>query len=284
MHHATHTAQNKPENWEDLCEKSFFRKAYVIKEEDIPAMLYVNSDQTQIVYAPGNRMTWAPVGSKQVSLVGLEEKQAFTLLVSVAADGTILPFQAVYRGETERSCPSSNAPCMENIKNAGFHLEWSGTKTYWSNQQTMCDFVNHILSLYFDRIKQRHNLLMSQKSLWQIDVWSVHRSAEFCNWMKKNHPTIILDFVPGGCTGIHQPCNVGIQRPLKLSIRRSYHEDIVTEMSGQLQKNGKIGVVDDRSVRWMWNAWKMVNDNPLLVLKVEINTYQSKCPISLLIP
>jgi hypothetical protein len=285
MRKATRAAQNKPENWEDLCEKSFFRKAYVIKEEDTPAMLYVNSDQTQVIYAPGNRMTWAPLGSKQVSLVGAEEKRAFTLLVSVVADGTILPFQAVYRGETERSCPSSNAPCMENIKNAGFRLEFSGTKTYWSNQQTMRDFVNHILSPYFNRTKQRHNLPMSQKSLWQIDVWSVHRSEEFRSWMKKNHPTIILDFVPGGCTGIHQPCDVGIQRPLKLSLRRSYHEDIVAEMSGQLEKNGKITLVDDRigvvrnrSVRWIWNAWKMINDNPSLVLKVRNKYIPIKMP------
>jgi hypothetical protein len=86
----------------------FFRKVYVIKEEDIPAMLYVN--QTQVVYAPGNCMTWAPVGSKQVSLVGAEEKQAFTLLVSVAANETILPFQAVYRGETKRSCLLGQLP------------------------------------------------------------------------------------------------------------------------------------------------------------------------------
>lgn len=105
---ATQAAHKLPNNWEDQCEQSFFRKVYVIKEEDIPAPLYVNSDQTNVVYAPGNRMTWAPTGAKQVSVVGVDEKRAFTLLISVAADGTLLPLQAIYVGLTDRSCPSKD--------------------------------------------------------------------------------------------------------------------------------------------------------------------------------
>ena len=79
--------------------------------------------------------------------------------------------------------------------------------------------------------------------------------------MRTNHPNIIIDFVPGGCTGVDQPCDVGIQRPLKLSMRKSYHEDIVNEFSKELEKGNstphlkdQLGVLRDRSVRWLWNA------------------------------
>jgi hypothetical protein len=51
---ATRAAQKLPDGWEDQCERSFFCKAYVIKEEDIPPSLYANPDQAQVVYAPGN--------------------------------------------------------------------------------------------------------------------------------------------------------------------------------------------------------------------------------------
>ena len=105
-------------------------------------------------------------------------------------------------------------------------------------------------------------------------MWSVHRSEEFRGWMKTNHPNIILDFVPGGCTSVHQPCDVGIQRPLKLSIRRSYHEDIVAEFVSQLNYGSailkiddSIGLLRDRSVGWMWNAF-LVLKNKELVKKV----------------
>ena len=93
---ATQAAQKCPKDWEDQCEGSFFQKAYAIKEYDIHESLYVNSDQTQVVYVPGNHLTYNPTGAKQVAVVGIEKKWAFTLMVSVAADGTVLPFQAIY--------------------------------------------------------------------------------------------------------------------------------------------------------------------------------------------
>jgi hypothetical protein len=94
---------------------------------------------------------------------------------------------------------------------ARFKFEFSGTKTYWSNQETMHAFVNNILTPYFARRKVELELPIEQKSLWQIDVWSVHRSEEFRDWMHIKHSNIIIDFVPGGCMGVHQPCDVGIQ-------------------------------------------------------------------------
>ncbi|KAF8837348.1 hypothetical protein BDN67DRAFT_909341, partial [Paxillus ammoniavirescens] len=36
-------------------------------------------------------------------------------------------------------------------------------------------------------------------------------------------------FVLTGTTGVAQPCDVGIQRPLKLAIKELQHEDIITE-------------------------------------------------------
>jgi len=199
----TRVAQKMPSNWKDVCEKSFLCKSFIIKEHDIPIDLYVNSDQTQVVYAPGNRLTWTPTGSSQVAIVRIEEKRAFTLMVSVATNGTLLPFQAIYVGLTKTSLPNSTAANYADATQAGFLFEMSGTKTYWSNQSTMKNFVNKILAPYFDKKKEELGLPQSQKSLWQIDVWLVHRSDEFRSWMRKTHPNIIIDFVPGGCTGVH---------------------------------------------------------------------------------
>ncbi len=268
---ATQAAQKLPKDWEDQCERSFFRKAYSIKEKDIHLKLYANSDQTQMLYAPGNWMTYTQTGSKQVAVIGMDEKRAFTLLVSVAADGTILPFQAVYQGKTKLSLPAATSPNYDNAMEAGFKLVFSGTKTYWSNFETMCAFVNDILAPYFERTKRELSLPPQQNSLWQIDVWSVHRSKEFRRWMHTNHPNIIVDFVPGGCTGVHQPCDVGIQQPLKLSMRKSYHEDIVDELLTELNNGNStpnlketLGVLRDRSVRWMWNTYQALSNKEVI--------------------
>jgi hypothetical protein len=51
-------AHKMPTDWQDQCEASFFQKVHVIKEFDILPSLYVNSDQTQVLYVPGDKMTW----------------------------------------------------------------------------------------------------------------------------------------------------------------------------------------------------------------------------------
>ncbi|PPR06566.1 hypothetical protein CVT24_001800 [Panaeolus cyanescens] len=92
--------------------------------------------------------------------------------------------------------------------------------------------------------------------------------------MKAKHSNILLDFVPGGCTGVAQPCDVGMQRPFKHSAKRSYHEDIVQSFTSQLEQNPdtvptlskKLGVVRDWSARWLWNAYNVIN-RPDLVKK-----------------
>src|SRR6266511_4358656 len=123
---ATQAAQKLPKDWEDQCEQSFFCKVYIIKEHDIPAELHANLDQTQIVYAPGNRMTWTQTNSKQVTVVGRDEKRAFTLLVSVATDGMVLPFQAIYQGKTKLSLLVATSPNYSDTTNTGLKLEFLG--------------------------------------------------------------------------------------------------------------------------------------------------------------
>ena len=253
----------------------FFRKAYSIKEYDIPSALYVNADQTQVIYAPGDKLTNASIGSKQVSLVGGDEKRAFTVLIAVANDGTLLPFQVIYVGKTAQSCPSNNAPHFNDLVNLGVRMEYSGTTTYWSNHKTMRLWVDKILAPYFQETKRKLGLRPDHRSLLQWDLWSVHHSDEMRDWMKKNNPIIILDYVPGGCTGLHQPCDVGIQRLFKHSIKQSYHEAIVEEMSKQI-KAGEVITIDkhlhtlrNRSAGWLWNAFNTIN-NTKLVKKVRL--------------
>ena len=183
-------------------------------------------------------MTWSETGAKQVGMVGMDEKRAFTLIVGVTANGSLLPFQDVFTGKTKVSIPSAtDSPNYDEAINVGFKFEFSGTGTYWSNQQTMCAYVNDILAPYFERKKQEHGLPPTQKSLGQLDMWSVHHSKEFREWMCINYPTIILDYVPGGCTGVHQPCDVGIQQPLKLSIKKMYHEDVVEDLLSDMNSD-----------------------------------------------
>jgi hypothetical protein len=72
--HATRATQKLPDNWKDLSKHAFLHIAYSIKEKDIPPELFVNSDQTQVVYTQGSKLTWAPTDSCQVMVIDEDEK------------------------------------------------------------------------------------------------------------------------------------------------------------------------------------------------------------------
>ena len=255
---ATKAAQKLPANHEEILMNAFLREAYVVHDHAIPAALHVNTNQTQMVYQQGTQRTWNESGAKQVSTVGQEEKQAFTLVPSISASGVVLPMQAIFMGKTNQSCPSRKAPSYTEAQKLGFHMLPSKTSTYWSTQETMQDLVNTIIAPYFETTKVTLNLPPEQCSVWKIDCWSVHKSTEFLGWMKKNHANIIVIFIPGGCTGIWQPLNVGVQRVMKLSIKRSAHHDIVDEVSTQIASGRKeirldvtLATLRDRAVGWL---------------------------------
>lgn len=209
---STQAGQKTPKNVDGILTKAALRIAYVIKHEDIPSELMANSDQMQVVLQQGCDKTYAPKNSKQVTTLGSEEKRAITILNTLTNDGVLLPFQIIHKGSTPQSLPSKGCRSMREARDAGFLMESSMTATYWSTQATMQNFVNTILAPYFESIKVRLGLPHAQCSLWLINCWSVHRSEEFLTWMVVNHDTIIILFVPAGCTGLLQPSDVGFQR------------------------------------------------------------------------
>jgi hypothetical protein len=233
--HSTRAAQKLPANHKQILSDLFLWQACIIRDHAIPAPLCANTDQTQTIYQMGNKTTWNLKGEKQVSTVRMDEKRVFTLVPTILASGELLPMQTIYFGQMATSYPNKKAPLYDEAKHQGFEFEPLKSETYWSMQATMKSLVNNIIAPYFDGKKEQLGLPETQCALWTIDCWSIHKSEEFCTWMKKAHPTIIICFVPGGCTGLWQPLNVGIQCVLKQSMKQSMHKDIVTKATTQLK-------------------------------------------------
>lgn len=270
---ATRAAQKLPSDLKNILFRSFLRLACAIRDDGIPSCCIVNADQTQVVYNMGSSISWAPTGEKQVSVVGVEEKRALTLLQALSMAGDVLPFQAIYVGKTSRSLPDATAPSFDTAQSLGFQFEFSRTKTYWSTLGTMQNFVSQILVPFFRRQIVQHHLPSTQRCVFQLDCWSVHRSEEFLTWMSTTYPWILLHFVPGGCTGVFQACDTGAQRVVKLAMRRASHEDIVNETSEALKagcapsdviNDHTIKTLRNRSVRWLVEGYNAINSTELI--------------------
>jgi hypothetical protein len=75
-----------------------------------------------------------------------EPSHCFSLLLPM---GPFFHSKQIFQGKTKLSLPAASSPNYDNAMKAGFKFEFSGMKTYWSNQETMHAFVNNILAPYF---------------------------------------------------------------------------------------------------------------------------------------
>ncbi|KAG8938021.1 hypothetical protein FRC00_001924 [Tulasnella sp. 408] len=277
---ATKAAQATPQNAAEVTKRAFLRMTCTIQDEQIPADLVINADQTQVVLVQGTKASYAETGSKQVDVVGQTEKRAFTLMLSVLQSGEALPFQAIYTGkDPQRSLPKPTSSAYSELILLGHRFEVSQTSNYWATQTTMRGYITHIAVPYFKRKIEELGLPKNQRCIQYLDVWSVHRSAKFQNWLKRTYPWVILQYCPGGCTSLFQPCDANLNRLAKEAIHRAALDDIIRETTGQLERGSPaesiildktIGMLRDRTPGWLLAAWKAVNQRDRVLKSWEL--------------
>ena len=119
-----------------------YRVAYLAKVYGIPSSLVVNLDQTGIHLVPAaGGKTWNVKGTKDVKILGMEDKRQITCVVSSSASEELLPIQTIFTGRPTRCLPKQsdeNVKCME----AGWHFTFS--PNHWSTLHTSQHFVKEI--------------------------------------------------------------------------------------------------------------------------------------------
>jgi hypothetical protein len=135
IHRSTWAGRKIPDNADEILNDAFLRITYTVKNNDVPSQLLVNSDQGQLQLAQGSSITYAPTGSKQITMLGVEDKRAITMFLSVTNDETLLPMKIIYKGLSSVSTPSVDSPSYAEAAVASFVFEYSNMKTYWSTQE-----------------------------------------------------------------------------------------------------------------------------------------------------
>ncbi len=145
----------------------------------------------------GNDRTYDVKGGKDISVIGSEEKRAFTVCLGSAADGTILPFQSIWKGKTTSSLPKTR----DQFQHLRFHYGLN-EKNHWSNLKPTQDYFEHILASRVDD---------NQYWVAYIDCWKIHKSKAFLEWARAKYSKLLILFVPAGCTGKFQPADLILQ-------------------------------------------------------------------------
>ena len=263
---ATKAAQKAPKDATEQIELMAARIAKLVVEFNIPKELLVNCDQTALHLIPKINYTYELKGSQNVSVVGTEDKRQITAVVACSLSGEILPFQLIYKGTEGKEGCFPRIDITKRLQSHGFNFQQ--TDSHWSTLETTKEYIETIIKVYFDEKIAKLNLKHDQKCILLVDVW--HRDIKFIEYMRSNHPHIYLVYVPAGCTGLAQPCDVVLQRPLKHSILKQYcawaAADVQKQLeTGKLAKDVRLDVtlgnLRDRGALWALNSLLELRSN-----------------------
>ncbi|KAJ7624175.1 hypothetical protein B0H17DRAFT_1218928 [Mycena rosella] len=100
----------------------------------------------------------------------------------------------------------------------------------------MRQWVEGVLVPWRLKIIARDNLDDDQLMILFIDIYPVHTGQEFQTMIFEEFPFIILIFVPGGCTGLMQPADVGLQRVAKHILKQDSLDYLVDVFKTQCKQ------------------------------------------------
>jgi hypothetical protein len=271
LRRGTTVASKLPEDWIEQGVAMAKRIAALISMHDnIHKALIVNLDQTGVELVPASNTTYDKKGKKSIAIVGQDDKRQITAVVASSPIGVLLPLQLIFGGKTDRCHP----PIPDHIKQSGFHITHSDN--HWSNQQTMKQYVEHIINPYYKQQIRKYSLPSTSKLILQLDCWSVHKSAEFISYIKSQHKHIHLVFIPPNCTSKLQVADVVLQRPFKWGVKKRFNEWLANIIEEQIENEEekiqinphlRMSSLKPLLLEWVYQSWSTLGSEPELIMK-----------------
>jgi hypothetical protein len=166
--------------------------AWLIFTYKVPPALLLNLDQFgQKLLSIFNR-TRVTKGQKTVGVLGAEDKRQITGVGAVSARGDFLGIQAIWQGKTSR-CHPKGVPSHPNL----IHTQ---SINHWSTLATMKDLLDRLIRPYIIRVIAELNLPADQVSILMVDMWKVHITKEFRDYVSQMRPRIELNYIEAGTT------------------------------------------------------------------------------------
>ena len=102
-------------------------------------------------------------------------------------------------------------------------LKHDFSKNHWTDIETFKRLMTDIHKWMVDKIEKAGLDKNEQRYIIILDVYSVHRSAEFLQWWRGSGmgKQGLLIFVPANYTGQLQPLDVSFNGPFKAILRRA---------------------------------------------------------------
>ena len=197
----THTSQRPPAEVasEALDYMVYMRRMVTGSNRDRRFIL--NMDQTPVYFAMSAKRTLELIGKKTIHIrTTADDTKRATIAVTIAADGTLLPSMVIFKGapngriartEFDAYPTTNHYRCQENA---------------WMDEQVMFDWVDEVLAPYIATAPEEVIPVLV------LDSYQCHMMALVIQMIQIQELGVEVKHIPGGCTSLCQPINVGVNK------------------------------------------------------------------------
>jgi hypothetical protein len=213
----------------------------------------INMDQTPVYFAMNAKRTLELVGTKTIHVrTSTHDTKRATLAVTITADGTVLPLMVVFKGK-----PNG---CIAKTEFAAYPAphRYCCQENAWMDKMLMLAWVDKILRPYVEMAPDDVIPLLI------LDSYKCHMMALVVE--KVQELGVEVKHIPGGCTSLCQPVDIGFNKLFKDCLRKLWISWMIAKgiihgsTSSPMRKNIAMWVCDamgemSREGTIIRNAW-----------------------------
>jgi len=172
-----------------------------------------NMDQTPLHFSYQSSKTLAKRGSKTVNVRKTTDgtKRA-TLALTVTAAGDFMTPMIIFKGEANGHIVKNELPHHDPTS------IYACQKAAWMDERCMKKWVDEIIAPYLSANPPPPGIV----PVILLDSYRCHLMGSVVSEIQALGVEVI--HIPGGCTGLCQPLDVGVNKPFKARVRRQWEE------------------------------------------------------------
>ena len=213
----------------------------------------MNMDQTPVYFSMHSKRTLEKKGVRTVNvLTSTNDTRRVTVAATITASGDQLTPFVIFKGSPTGRIASEQVPTYDHT--SIYDLQ----KNAWMDERVMLRWVDEVIEPYVATAPE------DVVPVLLLDSYRCHIMASVVNKITKLGVEVI--HIPGGCTGLVQPLDVGYNRPFKVRIRKKWQEWMMNSVkaSGTITAPGREDVSAwiaesfwelDKKRRVIKNAW-----------------------------
>jgi len=212
----THVSQRNPEEVRQEATEymEVMRRIVVGPHRDMRYI--INMDQTPVYFAMNAKRTIDVVGVKTVHVrTSPHDTKRATVAVSITGAGSVLPSMVIFKGKPDGRIARNEF--SDYPRNHQYRCQDNA----WMDEEVMVAWVNDVLKPYVANAPDHVIPLLI------LDSYRCHMMASVVTRIQDLG--VEVRHIPGGCTPLCQPVDVGFNKPFKDRVRRQWLSWMIRE-------------------------------------------------------